>query len=398
VPVVQAFQYSKYLGDFKIVFDDVGVVKQAEGEPILMDSKFVPDAAMLTRINELKAPIEAVKKQVVGSSEGLIEGDRKICRAKECAMGNLLADAQLDRVKGQGITLSIQNGGGLRAPIDGGEVTMGEVLTVLPFQNTIATFQIKGADMVTALENGVSQVDDGGGRFPQVAGMKYSFDKSKPVGSRISNVLVKEGDAFVPIDPAKTYGAVTNNYVRGGGDGFKIFATNAQNAYDYGPNLEQAVADYLGAHNPYKPYTDGRITDLTPASYVPPAKPAPAAAPTAAPAAPATAAPAAAAPVTTAQAPAIPAPTPAAPAPAATPAPAPAAPAAPVAPAPANTMAAAPKPAGPNKYTVVKGDSLWKIAEATYGDGELWTKIAGANPLRNPNIIAIGAELELPSK
>lgn len=291
-------------------------------------------------------------------------------------MGNLLADAQLDRVKDQGITISIQNGGGLRAPIDAGEITMGEVLTVLPFQNTVATFQIKGADLVTALENGVSQVDDGGGRFPQVAGMKYSFDKSKPVGSRISDVLVKEGDAFIPIDPAKTYGAVTNNYVRGGGDGYKIFATNAQNAYDFGPNLEQAVADYLGAHNPYKPYTDGRITDLTPASYVAPAKPAPAAPP----AAPAT---------TTAAAPAAPAPSAPAPAPAA-PAPAPAT----TAPAPA----AATAPAGPTKYTVVKGDSLWKIAEVTYGDGELWTKIAKANPLRNPNIIAIGAELELPAK
>jgi len=393
VPVVQAFQYSRYLGDLKIVFDDAGVVKQAEGEPILVDAKFLPDQAMTARINELKAPIEELKKKVVGSSEALIEADRKICRAKECSMGNLLADAQLDRVKDQGITLSIQNGGGLRAPIDAGEITMGEVLTVLPFQNTVATFQIKGADVVTALENGVSQVDVGGGRFPQVAGMKYSFDQSKPVGGRISNVLVKEGDAFVPIDPAKTYGAVTNNYVRGGGDGFRIFATNAQNAYDFGPNLEQAVADYLGAHNPYKPYTDGRITDLTPASYVPPAKPAPAAPPAAAPTA---AAPAAPAPVTTAQAPATPAPTPVAPAPAPA-APAPAAPAMP-APVQNNTMAAAPAPAGPTKYTVVKGDSLWKIAEATYGDGELWTRIAGANPLRNPNIIAIGAELDLPAK
>jgi 5'-nucleotidase / UDP-sugar diphosphatase len=56
-------------------------------------------------------------------------------------MGNLVADAMLDRVKDQGVTIAIQNGGGLRASIDAGEVTMGEVLTVLPFQNTLATFQ-----------------------------------------------------------------------------------------------------------------------------------------------------------------------------------------------------------------------------------------------------------------
>ncbi|CAN7449793.1 5'-nucleotidase C-terminal domain-containing protein [Neorhizobium sp. LjRoot104] len=419
VPVVQAYQYSKYLGDIKIVFDDNGVVKSAEGEPILMDKSITPDPAFLARVAELKKPIEDLKKKIVGASDAVIDGDRRVCRAKECSMGNLVADAQLDRVKDQGITISIQNGGGLRASIDAGEVSMGEVLTVLPFQNTIATFQIKGADLVAALENGVSQIDDGAGRFPQVAGMKFSFDKAKPVGSRVSDVQVKEGANFVPIDPAKTYGVVTNNYVRGGGDGFKIFATNSQNAYDYGPNLENAVADYLAAHNPYKPYTDGRITDLTPASYTPPAKPAPAAPPApaptaAAPAAPApaaTPAPTAAAPA--APAPAAPAPTAAAPAAPAAPAPntmaaAPAAPkpAAPAAPAP-NTMAAAPatpapaaaaKPAGPTKYTVAKGDSLWKIAEATYGDGEKWTEIAKLNSLRHPNVIQVGAELELPAK
>ena len=53
---------------------------------------------------------------------------------------------------------------------------------------------------------------------------------------------------------------------------------------------------------------------------------------------------------------------------------------------------------GPTKYTVVKGDSLWKIAEATYGDGARWTDIAKANTLRRPNHIEIGDELELPAK
>ncbi|KGD92043.1 5'-nucleotidase C-terminal domain-containing protein [Rhizobium sp. YS-1r] len=367
VPVVQAFQYSRYLGDLKVVFDDNGVVKEASGEPVPVDAKFQPDQAMVARIDELKAPIEETKKKIVGSAEAAIDGDRRNCRAKECSMGNLLADAQLDRVKGQGITISIQNGGGLRASIDAGEVTMGEVLTVLPFQNTIATFQIKGSDIIAALENGVSQIDDGAGRFPQVAGLKFSFDKSKPAGSRVSDVQVKEGDAFAPIDPAKTYGVVTNNFVRAGGDGYKIFATSAVNPYDFGPNLEQAVADYLAANNPYKPYTDGRITDLTPAGYTPPPKPAPAAPPAPSAAAPAAPAPAAPALSQTAAAPATPAP-------------------------------AAPQPAGPTKYIVVKGDSLWKIAEAHYGNGEEWTKIAEANSLSNPNIIHVGAELELPAK
>ncbi|MDH7807860.1 MULTISPECIES: 5'-nucleotidase C-terminal domain-containing protein [unclassified Rhizobium] len=369
VPVVQAGQYSKYLGDLRVVFDDSGVVKESKGDPILIDSSFKPDEATLKRIDELKAPIEALKSKVVGTSEGPIEGDRKVCRVKECSMGNLVADATLARVKDQGVTIAFANSGGLRSSIDSGDVSMGEVLTVLPFQNTVATFQLKGEDIRAALENGVSQIDDGAGRFMQVSGMKYSFDRSKPAGSRVTAVEVKEGDAFVPLDPAKTYTVAANNYVRTGGDGFKVFATKAINAYDFGPNLEEAVAAYITANSPYKPFTDGRITEVTPAGYVAPAKPA----------APA---PAATAPAATATAPA------------ATPAPAPAAPAAT---APATTTPAAAATAA-SKYVVAKGDSLWKIAAEKYGDGALWTRIAKANTLKHPNHIEIGEELEVPAQ
>ena len=97
-------------------------------------------------------------------------------------MGNLLADAQLDRVKDQGITISIQNGGGLRASIDAGPVTMGEVYSVLPFQNTLATFEATGETLVKALENGASQYEDAAGRFAQVAGLKYTVDPAAAGG------------------------------------------------------------------------------------------------------------------------------------------------------------------------------------------------------------------------
>ena len=178
-------------------------------------------------------------------------------------MGNLVSDAILDRVKGQGVEIVIQNGGGLRASIDQGTVTMGEVLTVLPFQNTLATFQISGKDLVAGLESGLSQIEDGAGRFPQVAGLKYSFDKSvAPNAGRVKSVEVMENGAWTPINPDKDYLVATNNYVRQGGDGYKVFADKAKNAYDYGPGLEQVVADYLAAHRPYTPKLDGRITEI----------------------------------------------------------------------------------------------------------------------------------------
>jgi 5'-nucleotidase len=255
VPVVQAYAYSKYVGHLVLTFDDAGVVTSATGDTILLDASVAEDEEIVARVAELAGPIAEMKNRLVAETSEAINGERDSCRAQECAMGNLVADAMLDRVKDQGIQIAIQNGGGIRSSIDAGEVTMGEVLSVLPFQNTLSTFEVKGATIVAALENGVSKFEEGAGRFPQVAGMSYAFDVSQPAGSRISDVMV--GDA--PIEADTVYGVVSNNYVRNGGDGYKMFR-DAMNAYDYGPDLADVTAEYMAANGSFTPYLDGRIT------------------------------------------------------------------------------------------------------------------------------------------
>ncbi|MFS8044561.1 5'-nucleotidase C-terminal domain-containing protein [Rhizobium sp. BR 314] len=427
VPVVQAASYGKYLGDLVVTFDDNGAVKDAKGDPILLDSSVQPDPTILARVEEMAKPIQELRKKVIGNAQGPIEGAREVCRVQECSMGNLVADAMLDRTKGQGISIAIQNGGGLRASIGAGDVSMGDVLTVLPFQNTVATFQLTGADVKAALENGLSQIDDGAGRFPQVAGLKYSFDKSKPPGGRLVSVEVQEGTEFKPIDPEKTYGVVSNNYMRAGGDGYTVFAKDAKNAYDFGPNLESVVADYLAAHNPYKPYTDGRVTQIAaaPVAQPEPAKPAetkPQAAPeqkpvpaaaestAASPAAttPATSAPAVTTPSTTM--PANPAPAPAAPTKADPVKSTPAA-SAPAVEAPATTTPTTPEPAvaapkaavseepkTPTTHVVVAGDTLWGLAKTYYGSAKQWRKLLAANRNIKPHHLSVGEKLRIPAK
>lgn len=260
VPVVQANQYGKHLGDIAITWDDEGNVIKAEGEPYLIDASVTGNEDFKTQLAALAAPIEEAMGEVIGTATDAIEGSRDVCRAMECSMGNLVAEAMLDRVADQGVKIAIQNGGGLRASIDAGDITMGEVVTVLPFSNTLATVDISGADVIDALENGVSDVENGAGRFPQVAGLKYTADLTKPAGERISDVMVGSGDSFAPIDEEATYTIVTNNYMRGGGDGYGTFA-EGDNAYDFGPPLEQVLADYIaGLGGEYTPFTDGRIT------------------------------------------------------------------------------------------------------------------------------------------
>lgn len=366
VPIVQAYAYSKYLGELRVTFDDDGNVTRAAGEPHVLDAAVSADEAMAARVAELGGPIEELKGRVVGSTTAAIDGDRGSCRAGECEMGNLVSVAMLERVRDQGIDIAIQNGGGLRASIDEGEITMGEVLTVLPFQNTLATFQLKGADVIAALENGVSRIEDGAGRFPQVAGLTYAFDAKAEPGSRISDVMVVDADGnAMAIDEAATYGVVSNNYMRNGGDGYDMFETNAMNAYDFGPGLEQVVADYIAANSPYTPFTDGRVAMA--AMDVMEEKEAMAETETTA--------------EVTMEAKVEP-----------------------VVEVPETGLAATSlATSGPaieapaeRTHTISAGDNFWALAREYYGDATMWTKLSEANPDVDAHTLQIGAEIVVP--
>lgn len=260
VQIVQAYAYGKFLGELNVTFDDDGNVTEAVGEPLIMDNTVAEDSAAVARIAELAKPLDEIRNKVVAAAAAPIQGDREVCRVQECEMGNLVADAMLARVADQGVTIAIANSGGLRASIDAGDVTMGEVLKVLPFQNTLSTFEISGQGVIDALENGVSQVEEVKGRFPQVAGMTFAWDSSvAPNEGRVSDVMVATADGMAPIDPSAAYLVVTNNFVRNGGDGFSMFEGDDKNAYDFGPDLADVTAEYLAENAPYQAYVDGRI-------------------------------------------------------------------------------------------------------------------------------------------
>ena len=258
VPVVQAYAYSKYVGHLVLEFDDTGGVTEAYGDTIILDRSAEKDLSIASRLEELLVPVHEYSNLVVAEASKGISGDAMRCRRKECPMGNLVADAMLDSKKDDGFSIAIQNGGGIRASIDKGGVTIGEILTVLPYQNTIATFQTTGSVIKEALEHGISATDEFSGRFPQVSGLKFSWSSEAPDGSRVNSIYIYQDGDWQPLDPAATYGVVTNDFIRQGGDGYKMFQTAAE-VNDFGQNLEEAVVEYLKKFSPYSPYTDGRI-------------------------------------------------------------------------------------------------------------------------------------------
>ena len=258
--IVQAYAYGKFLGELSVLFDEEGNVIHASGEPIIIDGSVNENSQIIARLDELEMPINTLKETIVGTVSNPLTGDRAVCRIQECDMGNMIADAMRDAVIDKGYTIALQNSGGIRASLDAGDVTLGEIMTILPFQNTLSTFKVTGEQLLTAIENGVSQVEDVAGRFPQVSGMRYTFDPSKPAnGGRVTSIEIDEDGSWKPLDLNKMYGMVSNNFIRGGGDGYKVFRS-ASEIYDFGPDLADVVANYINANPGYSGYTDNRIT------------------------------------------------------------------------------------------------------------------------------------------
>ena len=268
VLVVQASTKTLYLGRLDVEFDADGVVSDWDGDAILLSRYISPDPHLSDIIAGLAEPIAELRAVPVGETSVALTGTSpRLCRIEECLLGNVITDAVLEDT---GVDIVLQNGGGIRADIAEGAVSLGDVLNVLPFGNLISTFELTGADVLAALENGVGrvQVDDSNnptvdgasGRFLQVAGLRFTFDATQEPGSRIVSVEVMQDGDYVALDMEAVYSVASNDYMRGGGDGFSILETNAMNAYDAGRPLDQVVADYISANSPLSVELEGRIT------------------------------------------------------------------------------------------------------------------------------------------
>ncbi|HIC88251.1 MAG TPA: hypothetical protein EYP04_02470, partial [Anaerolineae bacterium] len=250
--------WGSYLGRINVTFDENGIATSWDGRPILVDETIPEDSVIAARVAELAQPIEEWRNTVIGQTAVDLDGERSSCRFRECNLGNLMTDAILERTAHAGTQIAIQNGGGIRKSVPAGDVTLGDVLGIHPFGNTIYIVDLTGAQVLEMFENGVSRAEDPGnegtGRFSQVGGAAFTWDPTQPVGHRICSVTV----AGEPLDMNATYRVATNNFLAGGGDGYSVFA-EGQNGYDTGLLLTDAILDYFAAHSPVSPQVEGRI-------------------------------------------------------------------------------------------------------------------------------------------
>ncbi|WP_322513700.1 5'-nucleotidase C-terminal domain-containing protein [Chloroflexus sp.] len=278
VVVVTDWEWGRWLGDITVAFNAAGTVIDLQGNPTEVLPSLPADPGFENRIAVFKGPIDQLRARVVGSAAVDLDGSRNNIRSRETNLGNLVAEAMLAKARSAGATLAITNGGGIRASIPAGPITVGQILEVLPFGNTLALVTLTGAQVIEALNNGVSQVESGAGRFPQIAGFRFTYDPSLPASGRVTSVTV--GGA--PIDQNASYVVVTNNFMLTGGDGYSVF-TRGRNQVDTGFILADVVEEYIAANSPVNPPVDGRIAvgaapvqPATPAQPAAPAQPVPA--------------------------------------------------------------------------------------------------------------------------
>jgi len=258
VRIVQAGAHGRWLGRLDLDLGPDGRVVAHGGACRPVGADAPEDAEVAALVARLAVPLEETRRRPVARTSAAFGIDD--CRTGECALGTLLAEAMLAAVPVAEV--AIHNGGGMRAGLPAGTVSLGDLLTVLPFGNTLATLRLRGADLRAAIENGLSRAPAPSGRFPQVAGMRIRWNPAAPPGRRVESIEIAERgtpDRFAPLDPERVYRIVTNNFLRQGGDGYTVLRDRALEAYDGGPPIEEAVAPYLAEHSPLAPRKDGRI-------------------------------------------------------------------------------------------------------------------------------------------
>ncbi|MGE7977733.1 5'-nucleotidase C-terminal domain-containing protein [Psychrobacillus sp. NPDC093200] len=272
--IVQAYQYSDFLGTLEVDFDKEGKVIAHEGELIpIKDQKDDEEALKLfekysTKVKEIESKEIGVSTEKDLENPRVSEDDSQpSVRKNETILGNIITDGMLAKAKkyDNKVIMALQNGGGIRSEIKAGPLTVGDVITVLPFGNTLATMEISGADLKAAFEISFKTYPKENGGFLHVAGGKVTFDSSKPAGERVVSIQYYGADGkLVDIKDNETYVVATNAFTAKGGDSYDVF----KKIYEAGKVTDLGLSDWENLREQLESLVkipteiEGRIVDV----------------------------------------------------------------------------------------------------------------------------------------
>ncbi len=244
--IVQAGEKVEHLGRVDIYWDKTkGKVVESKATVIPLHPEDGQDPVVEKQMNAFKTRVGAALDNVVGNTNVLLEGDRHTVRYSESNLGNLVCDILRETTHAD---LAVYNGGGIRASIRKGKITLRDILIAFPFKNTIQTAKVTGKQIRVLLEQGLRNLETIGS-FLHISGGSY-----KGQGGKITEIKI----AGKAIEEDRTYVLATNSFVMSGGDYFGIL-TQAKDLHETGIAVDEAMIRYFKAHPQINPKTEGRI-------------------------------------------------------------------------------------------------------------------------------------------
>jgi 2',3'-cyclic-nucleotide 2'-phosphodiesterase (5'-nucleotidase family) len=245
--ILQAGHYGLYLGVFEFSVDTgtgkiVDYKKSRVLKKVLAGTDTPYDEIAAGIVNTYHDQIKEKFAEVVG--EASVDLKRRYQR--ESNIGNLICDTMREETNAD---IAFFNSGGIRMDIPKGKITLEQVFTLLPFDNSLVTMNLTGAQILEILEYN-ARMEQG---FLQASGIRVRYDVSEPVASRVKEVYIGEKS----LAKEKTYTVTTIDFLAAGGDAFTTFK-EGHNVL-YGTNLRDVFVSYLKKHSPVAPRIEGRI-------------------------------------------------------------------------------------------------------------------------------------------
>ncbi|HOG82651.1 MAG TPA: 5'-nucleotidase C-terminal domain-containing protein [Smithellaceae bacterium] len=267
--ILQAFEHGKVLGVLDLTVKN-GTIIQAHSrlEPISPGGKENREVGSI--VAKYQKQVDSFMDVTVG--ESLVDLDGVNVRRQETNLGNLITDIIR---KAAGADAAIINGGTIRTSIKKGKIKVSDVYAVVPFDNYIVAIKLTGKQIRETLEHGVSAIEAGEGRFPQISGIAFTFNRHAQAGSRVKEVFI----GGRPIVADKEYTVATNDFLAAGGDGYKAFGNAVKSSKDYaviggamkgdklvysnaGKWLRDVVIEFIKSRKEIYPRVEGRIREV----------------------------------------------------------------------------------------------------------------------------------------
>lgn len=245
----------------KVTEDEKKTVKVFPSFQILANHKKPPDKAVQVKLEDLNKFFDEEGSKPIAYLDEPLDSRHGVVRSKESTMANLILDALKEELQADAAFMSGGIVRGDRYYPKGSAITYQDLLREMAFDNDNVLIEIKGGDIIKALENGVANTRDLSGRFPQVSGMEYFYNPNNMPGEKILDVKINQE----PLDTKKKYRLATNTYNQSGGDGFYSLCNGKVLVnYDEAGKLIDTVIRYLQKHSHIAVKEEGRIKSIQP--------------------------------------------------------------------------------------------------------------------------------------